>query len=192
MTATTSRPVVIGMDPHKRSMTIEIMDRDETVLGTGRFTTDQAGVTAMLKHVRAWPQRVWAIEGSNGVGRPIATRLATAGETVVDVPTKLSARVRVYATGNARKTDDTDAHAIALAGAGSTSSGRWCPTKPGPCYGSCPTGVEPWPPTAPGPWPSCITCSANSSPAGPPPAYRRPGPPPWSRACEPVPRRRKC
>lgn len=35
---------------------------------------------------------------------------------MVDVPTKLSARVRVYATGNARKTDDTDAHAIALAG----------------------------------------------------------------------------
>ncbi len=115
MTTTTS-PVVIGMDPHKRSVTIEIMDPNETVLGRGRFTTDQAGFTAMLKRVGSWPQRVWAIEGSNGAGRPTATRLATAGETVVDVPTKLSARVRVYATGNARKTDDTDAHAIALAG----------------------------------------------------------------------------
>jgi len=34
----------------------------------------------------------------------------------VDVPAKLSARMRVYATGQGRKTDDTDAHSIALVG----------------------------------------------------------------------------
>ena len=28
------------MDPHKRSATIEAMDDDEAVLGTGRFGTD--------------------------------------------------------------------------------------------------------------------------------------------------------
>jgi hypothetical protein len=37
------------------------------------------------------------------------------GETVVDVPAKLSARVRVFDTGNARKTDPVDAHAVAMA-----------------------------------------------------------------------------
>ena len=36
------------------------------------------------------------------------------GETVVDVPAKLAARVRVFDTGNARKTDATDAHAVAM------------------------------------------------------------------------------
>lgn len=36
------------------------------------------------------------------------------------MPAKLSARMRVYATGQGRKTDDTDAHSIALAGAGMT------------------------------------------------------------------------
>jgi transposase len=41
--------------------------------------------------------------------------LAAAGESVVDVPPKLSARVRVLSTGNARKNDDLDALAIALA-----------------------------------------------------------------------------
>jgi transposase len=35
--------VVIGMDPHKRSATIEVMDADETVLGGGRYATDIAG-----------------------------------------------------------------------------------------------------------------------------------------------------
>jgi len=33
---------------------------------------------------------------------------------VVDVPAKLSARMRMFATGQGRKTDDTDAHSIAL------------------------------------------------------------------------------
>jgi transposase len=41
--------------------------------------------------------------------------LAAAGESVVDVPPKLSARVRVLSTGNARKNDGIDALATALA-----------------------------------------------------------------------------
>jgi transposase len=55
-------------------------------------------------------QRVWAIEGCNGVGRHIAHRLVASGETVKDVPAKLSAQVRVFGTGNGRKTDPVDAH----------------------------------------------------------------------------------
>ena len=31
--------VVIGMDPHKRSVTIEVMAPDESVLDGGRFAT---------------------------------------------------------------------------------------------------------------------------------------------------------
>ena len=31
--------VVIGMDPHKRSVTIEVMTADEEVIGGGRFDT---------------------------------------------------------------------------------------------------------------------------------------------------------
>ena len=46
MKATNSR-VVIGMDPHKRSATIEVMAADETVLGGGRFATDADGFAAM-------------------------------------------------------------------------------------------------------------------------------------------------
>ena len=40
--------VVIGMDPHKRSETIEIIDDRETVLAGGRFGTDRDGHRAML------------------------------------------------------------------------------------------------------------------------------------------------
>jgi len=57
---------------------------------------------------------VWAVEGANGAGRPLAQRLLEAGESVVDVPAKLAARVRLFDTGHNRKTDALDAHSIAI------------------------------------------------------------------------------
>jgi transposase len=35
--------VVTGMDPHKRSATIEVMTGDETILGGGRFPPTRPG-----------------------------------------------------------------------------------------------------------------------------------------------------
>src|SRR5262245_18924206 len=106
--------VVIGMDPHKRSATIEVMTGEEAILGAGRFGTDRGGYAAMVGYARQWPRRVWAIEGCQGIGRHIAVRLLRDGELVVDVPPKLSARARLFATGQGRKTDATDAHSDAL------------------------------------------------------------------------------
>jgi transposase len=107
--------VIVGVDPHKKSVTIEAVDEHGTVLATGRFATDSNGHRLMFKYVRdQWPHRRWAVEGANGVGRPLAQRLLAHGETVLDVPAKLAARVRIFDTGNARKTDATDAHAVAM------------------------------------------------------------------------------
>jgi hypothetical protein len=53
--------VVIGMDPHKRSVTIEVMTADESVVGGGRFGTDVDGYTRLLGYARQWPHRVWAV-----------------------------------------------------------------------------------------------------------------------------------
>ena len=82
--------VVIGMDPHKRSVTIEVMAADETVLGGGRFATDKPGYRAMLDYVHRWPDRVWAIEGCTGIGHHVAVRLLGDDQDVVDVPPKPS------------------------------------------------------------------------------------------------------
>ena len=46
--------VFIGVDPHKLSATIEVVDDKESVLATGRFSTDKAGYAAMRKHVAGW------------------------------------------------------------------------------------------------------------------------------------------
>jgi transposase len=106
--------VFIWVDPHKLSATIEVLDGHERVLATGRFGTDKAGYAAMRKTVSRWPEREWAVEGSNGAGRPLAQRLLADGEPVVDVPAKLSARARLLDTGHNRKTDAHDAHAVAV------------------------------------------------------------------------------
>jgi transposase len=107
--------VVIGVDPHKLSATIEVIDLREGLLGSGRFTTDKAGFDAMRHYVSRWPNREWAVEGSLGVGRPLSQRLLEAGERVVDVPAKLAARARILDTGHGRKTDAHDAHSVAVA-----------------------------------------------------------------------------
>jgi transposase len=106
--------IVIGVDPHKLSATIEVVDQHEQLLGSGRFTTDRAGYAAMRDYAKAWPERVWAVEGANGAGRPLAQRLLEAGEHVVDVPAKLAARVRLFDSGHNRKTDALDAHSVAV------------------------------------------------------------------------------
>jgi hypothetical protein len=72
--------IVIGVDPHKLSATIEVVDQHESVLTSGRFATDKAGYAAMRKHVAAWPDRVWAVEGCNGAGRPLAQRPIAAAD----------------------------------------------------------------------------------------------------------------
>jgi len=106
--------VIIGMDPHKRSATIEVIDERAAVLAGGKYGTDTAGYGQMLAAARKFADRIWAVEGCNGIGRHLAHRLVHDGEIVFDVPPKLSAQVRVFATGNGRKNDPVDAHSVAL------------------------------------------------------------------------------
>ncbi len=106
--------VVIGMDPHKRSVTIEVMTGTEQVVAKHRFATTAEGFKELLRYAKQWPDRLWAVEGCSGIGHHVASRLVMAGETVVDVPPKLSARLRMFDTRQGRKTDPDDAHAIAL------------------------------------------------------------------------------
>ena len=52
---------------------------------------------------------MWAIEGARGLGALVAQQLVAAGETVLDVPAKLSTRVRVLDNECADKNDTHDA-----------------------------------------------------------------------------------
>ena len=107
--------VVIGVDPHKLSATIEVVDEQEKVLATGGSAPTRPATRRCARTSRRGRDRVWAVEGSNGAGRPLAQRLLADGEHVVDVPAKLAARARLFDTGHNRKTDAHDAHAVAVA-----------------------------------------------------------------------------
>jgi transposase len=108
--------VVIGVDPHKASNTLVVIDARERLMAQDRFSNDRAGYRSMKTFARAYPDRVWAVEGARGVGASLAQRLVAEGEPVLDVPARLSTRVRSLGGGSGRKTDDADAFAVAVAG----------------------------------------------------------------------------
>jgi hypothetical protein len=57
----------------------------------------------MRKHVACYRERVWAGEGNNGAGRPLAQRLLADGEHVVDLRAKLSARACCWIPGTTER-----------------------------------------------------------------------------------------
>jgi transposase len=90
-------------------------DEHGGLVGQAAFPADRGGIRELERWAKRFGQRRWAIEGASGIGRPLAQKLAASGEEVVDVPPKLSAKVRVLSTGNARKNDRLDATFTALA-----------------------------------------------------------------------------
>jgi transposase len=107
--------VLIGVDPHKASVAVAAVDEVGEFVEHASFSQNRAGLRTLERWAKRFPERRWAVENAGGLGQHLARRLAAAGESVVDVPPKLSARVRALSTGNARKNDGLDALATALA-----------------------------------------------------------------------------
>jgi transposase len=110
--------VLIGVDPHKTSVAVAAIDEATgELLKRAAFPQDRTGLRCLERWAKRLPERRWAVENAGGLGRHLAGRLAGSGDSVVDVPPKLSARVRVLSSfaGDARKNDGLDALATALA-----------------------------------------------------------------------------
>jgi transposase len=108
-------PVVIAVDPHKRSWTAVAVNESLQVQTSLRVEANRDGYRELRRFAGRWSQPRWAIEGAGGLGAPLATRLLADGVAVVDVPAKLAARVRALSTGHGRKTDEADAVSVAVA-----------------------------------------------------------------------------
>jgi transposase len=108
--------IMIGVEPHKGSHTAIAVDPDERVLAELRIRADRHQTERLLTWAAPFQARTWAIEGASGLGYLLAQQLVAAGETVVDVPATLSARVRLLGSGKASKNDPNDAHSAAVAG----------------------------------------------------------------------------
>ena len=105
---------MIGIDPHKGSHTAAAVDRDEAVIDTIRVEANRDQRARLLAWAAAFEPRIWAVEGATGMGALLAQQLVAAGEHVVDVPPKLSSRVRLLERGRIDKTDPNDARSAAI------------------------------------------------------------------------------
>ena len=105
---------MIGIDPHKGSHTATAVDASEAVVGEIRVEADRHQRARLLEWAAAFEPRTWAIEGATGLGSMLAQQLVGAGERVVDVPPKLSSRVRLMDNGRIDKTDPNDARSAAV------------------------------------------------------------------------------
>ena len=107
--------VTIAVDPHKHINVVEVIDAASTVLACVQFEHFTAEFKALMGFARRWRRRQWAIEGATGVGKNLAQRLVAADEVVLDVPSRKYSLVRAFSASSGRKTDEVDAHAVALA-----------------------------------------------------------------------------
>ena len=106
---------MIGVDPHKATHNVAAVDGRGVLLEHATFPASRAGLRSLVRWSKRFPEHRWAVEGASGVGHLLAQHLAASGEKVVDVPAKLSARVRALSVGNGRKNDRLDALYVALA-----------------------------------------------------------------------------
>jgi transposase len=158
--------VLIGVDPHKATVAVAAVDEVGELLECASFPQNRAGLRALERWAKRFPERRWAVENAGGLGKHFSQRLAAAGESVVDVPPKLSARVRVLSTGSARKNDGLDALATALAAGATSGCLRSIPRPARKCCDCFLRGVKTWWLSVPERSTACMDSYGTSFPAG--------------------------
>lgn len=105
--------VSVGVDSHKSSLAVGVLDEIGQMVGVQEFANDRQGHDSLIDWVdRYGPERVIGIEGSGNYGASLARRLLQAGEDVREVPAFLSHRERKKNPSRG-KSDVNDAIAIA-------------------------------------------------------------------------------
>ena len=106
--------ILLGVDPHKSTHTATAVEPESNQqVGTMRIEASLTDYRRLLAWAKRWPQRKWAVENANGLGRHLAQWLIARGESVVDVPAAATSRVRELSRGGRRKNDQIDAAAAA-------------------------------------------------------------------------------
>src|SRR5918994_3325305 len=108
---TAGRRIWIGVAAHKRRHEAVALGPDG-LLSHKPAPNTPAGWAGLLAWAGAWPEPVWAIEGSGALGRGLAQVLAERGERVHEVAPKWSAQRR-RTRRKPGKSDRLDAHAVA-------------------------------------------------------------------------------
>lgn len=103
--------ISIGVDPHADTISVAGVDAAGSVVFEDTVSNRPEALDELISRIGTDRPLRWAIEGSGGLGRLLADRLLVADADVYEVPTRLTARLRLR-NGYA-KTDRLDASAIA-------------------------------------------------------------------------------
>ena len=105
--------VAIGVDSHKSTLAVAVLDELGRVIGTEEFSNDDPGHGALLEWIKVHDvERVIGIEGTGNFGAAVARRLIEANEDAREVPAFLPHRERKRNPSRG-KSDLRDAVAIA-------------------------------------------------------------------------------
>jgi len=106
--------VMIGIDAHKRSHTVVVVDEHGRQLAQRTTGTSSSDHLALVAWAARHGQRVWAVEDCRHLSRRLERDLLAAGERILRVPPKLMANARDGARSFG-KSDPIDALAVARA-----------------------------------------------------------------------------
>jgi transposase len=107
--------VTIGIDAHKRTHTVVVVDENGRQLGTKTISTTTRAHLELLDWVAGYgSERLWAVEDCRHLSRRLERDLLAAGQRIVRVPPKLMASTRDSARSYG-KSDPIDALAVARA-----------------------------------------------------------------------------
>jgi transposase len=106
--------IIIGVDPHKKVHVASAVEPTTNHrLDTLEVEASLAGYRRLLRWADKFGERRWAVENARGLGRHLSQWLVAREETVDDVPSTATARVRELSRGGRRKNDVIDAAAAA-------------------------------------------------------------------------------
>jgi hypothetical protein len=79
--------VAVGVDSHKSSLAVAVLDELGRLVGSREFSNDDGGHGALLEWIRGHDDnRVIGIEGTGNFGAALACRLIEANEDAREVP----------------------------------------------------------------------------------------------------------
>jgi transposase len=84
---------IVGVDPHRRSLTATVLDERGGVLGHGHFDNTKVGYSKAIAWAGGFgPIDRWGVENAGSLGRHLAEFLVAEGSDVRDVPPHRTAR----------------------------------------------------------------------------------------------------
>ena len=103
---------IVGVDPHRKSVTVAVLDERGGLAGTASFVARRVGFTQMLAWVTGFgPVDRWGVEGATGLGRDVSIFCEERGHDVREVPPVRISHARKR--GQRGKSDRIDAESIA-------------------------------------------------------------------------------